>query len=138
MIQLGGINGEALDKSLHWERCQHEVATSSRLHPAVLTLGAKIAHFNLQVSESGNEGPSCLLFFMSTLLPNFWTSRGHALRPFSPRYGPSCSSRRRFSIPNARRFSWNFANSRSHAFASQFLLKKESHRVRLCMHSVGA
>ena len=49
-------------------------------------------------------------------LSDFWTSRGHRCRPFSPpRYVNSFLSRIGFSIPTARRLSSNVADSRSRA-----------------------
>ena len=44
-----------------------------------------------------------------------------------PRYVPSFLSRIGFSIPTARRFSWNVANSRSRAFRYSISMQEKVH-----------
>ena len=71
---------------------------------------------------------------VSFLLSSFWTSRGLRSHSFSPL---QFLSRIRFSIPTARRFSSNAANSRSPAFRESIFAQENSLRIYTTMQSVG-
>ena len=77
-------------------------------------------------------------FFCTLSLSNFWTSRGHRCRPFSPRFLPQ--------IFIAHRVQQSHCSSTFHRVllthalalsASQFVHKKKSPRIYTSMHSAG-